>query len=253
MVACPYRWVLRVEHPPTSRSDTRTAARRIGRRPRRTPAALALTSALFVILSSCSGSETSDDEPADAATASTPQPSGAITTTTTTVTSTTAATHPGRSNHVYGRHDDPRYKQLVDDDHHNDHRSANADHDDHHDHHQHGPAHDHHDHDDHDDHDDPAHHHNDIDDCATAPLVCVGDNSRQLLQSWKCRGRDGRQGDLDKNRERHPSYNNGGQPGDSGVLAAGGSYIVTFNSEGQFAYVCTIHASMKGTITVNCP
>ena len=40
---------------------------------------------------------------------------------------------------------------------------------------------------------------------------------------------------------------------DSGVLAAGGSYIVTFNSEGQFAYVCTIHASMKGTITVICP
>ncbi len=37
---------------------------------------------------------------------------------------------------------------------------------------------------------------------------------------------------------------------DSGVLQAGQKFSFTFNTAGTFNYICTIHPSMKGTITV---
>jgi plastocyanin len=37
---------------------------------------------------------------------------------------------------------------------------------------------------------------------------------------------------------------------DSGTLANGGTFENTFTTAGAFAYVCTIHSSMTGTITV---
>ena len=36
----------------------------------------------------------------------------------------------------------------------------------------------------------------------------------------------------------------------SGTLTAGGSFQRTFSSAGSFAYLCTIHPFMTGTITV---
>ena len=36
----------------------------------------------------------------------------------------------------------------------------------------------------------------------------------------------------------------------SGTLTSGGRYAQTFGTAGTFAYICSIHTSMKGTITV---
>jgi plastocyanin len=38
---------------------------------------------------------------------------------------------------------------------------------------------------------------------------------------------------------------------DCGSLAAGDSLTVKFNAPGTYAYHCSIHSSMKGTVTVN--
>jgi plastocyanin len=40
---------------------------------------------------------------------------------------------------------------------------------------------------------------------------------------------------------------------DSGRLNAGEAFQVTFSTPGRFAYACTIHPSMKGTVTVLAP
>jgi len=37
---------------------------------------------------------------------------------------------------------------------------------------------------------------------------------------------------------------------DSGVVAAGGTFVRTFNTAGTFAYVCSFHPGMAGTIVV---
>jgi plastocyanin len=37
---------------------------------------------------------------------------------------------------------------------------------------------------------------------------------------------------------------------DSGILAPGGGFAHTFTSAGSFAYACTIHPQMTGTVTV---
>jgi len=36
----------------------------------------------------------------------------------------------------------------------------------------------------------------------------------------------------------------------SGTLSSGNTYAVTFGTAGSFSYVCAIHGSMKGTVTV---
>jgi plastocyanin len=50
-----------------------------------------------------------------------------------------------------------------------------------------------------------------------------------------------------KVREGHTATGDGF---DSGVLEQGQSYTHTFANEGSFDYVCTLHPSMKGTVTV---
>ena len=40
-------------------------------------------------------------------------------------------------------------------------------------------------------------------------------------------------------------------PWDSDRLRTGGSFTFTFNEPGTYQYFCTIHPSMKGTVTVN--
>jgi plastocyanin len=47
----------------------------------------------------------------------------------------------------------------------------------------------------------------------------------------------------------HTTTATGGQ-WDSGTKAPGTTYAVTFTAEGTFPYLCTIHPSMTGTITV---
>jgi plastocyanin len=37
---------------------------------------------------------------------------------------------------------------------------------------------------------------------------------------------------------------------DSGPLGQGGTFSTTFNEAGDVAYACSIHPSMKGTVTV---
>jgi plastocyanin len=48
----------------------------------------------------------------------------------------------------------------------------------------------------------------------------------------------------------HTSTANGGA-WDSGVIAPGANFTHTFATAGQFKYHCTIHPTMKGTVTVN--
>jgi plastocyanin len=38
--------------------------------------------------------------------------------------------------------------------------------------------------------------------------------------------------------------------GDSGGMAAGDTFTQTFDTPGKVQYVCTVHANMKGTVTV---
>ena len=40
------------------------------------------------------------------------------------------------------------------------------------------------------------------------------------------------------------------QAWDSGVLSVGGTYTVTFNNAGSFAYHCSVHSTMHGTVVV---
>ena len=46
------------------------------------------------------------------------------------------------------------------------------------------------------------------------------------------------------------SVPSGAQPFDSGNLAPGGTFSVTFTLAGTYQYYCTIHPWMKGTIVV---
>jgi plastocyanin len=58
------------------------------------------------------------------------------------------------------------------------------------------------------------------------------------------------------NRDGVPHTTTAGAPGaltgdwDSGRLQQGGSFGFTFTQEGDFAYFCTVHPTMLGTITV---
>jgi len=42
----------------------------------------------------------------------------------------------------------------------------------------------------------------------------------------------------------------GGIEWDSGVIAPGGSFSLTFNTAGSYDYLCTIHTAMTGNVTV---
>ena len=48
----------------------------------------------------------------------------------------------------------------------------------------------------------------------------------------------------------HTVTSGAGGFGSDGVLASGKTYAHTFDSAGSFAYICTIHTAMQGTVTV---
>lgn len=51
-------------------------------------------------------------------------------------------------------------------------------------------------------------------------------------------------------QRRHTVTSSDGGFTSSGTLSSGGTYAQTFSTAATFAYICSIHTSMKGTITV---
>lgn len=54
----------------------------------------------------------------------------------------------------------------------------------------------------------------------------------------------------DTGQRSHTVTSADGTFGSDGVLTSGKTYVHTFNSVGTFAYKCTIHSNMQGTVTV---
>lgn len=54
----------------------------------------------------------------------------------------------------------------------------------------------------------------------------------------------------DTGQRSHTVTSADGTFGSDGVLTSGKTYVHTFNSVGTFAYKCTIHSDMQGTVTV---
>ncbi|MBV2156655.1 cupredoxin family copper-binding protein [Kitasatospora sp. SUK 42] len=50
--------------------------------------------------------------------------------------------------------------------------------------------------------------------------------------------------------DAHTVTSSGSSPLNSGTLAKGASYSYTFNTPGTFAYICSIHPFMHGTVVV---